>query len=165
MPVIVDGKPIQPANTDLTTLAPVQLMLCLKTQKTGRINTHRWVYGSFARILEPNIVINVDPGVYPHRKSIFRLWKEFHRDPLLGGATGALSPDLGNHCLALFNPLVAAQNFEYKAVRQLEGIMGSTTGYMSAFHGSFSAFRYVLPPADEVPSLTNTACLPSLVCL
>ena len=159
---MVDGRPIRSANTDLTPLAPVQLMLCLKTQKTGRINTHRWVYGSFARILEPNIVINVGPGAYPHHKAILRLWQEFHGDPLLGGATGAMSPDLGNHCLSLLNPLAAAQNMEYKAVRQLERIMGSTTGYMLAFHGSFSAVRYVLPLADAVSPLTITACLPSL---
>lgn len=143
MPVTVDGEPAQPVNTDLTTLAPVQLMLCLKTHKSGRANSHRWAFGAFARILEPNIVINVDTGTHLHRNAIFQLWKEFYKDPLLGGATGALSPDLGNHCRALVNPLVAAQNFECKAVAQLEAIMESATGYMSVFAGSFFAYRFV----------------------
>ncbi|KAK0741336.1 chitin synthase-domain-containing protein [Schizothecium vesticola] len=143
MPVMVDGEPVQPATTNLATLAPVQLMLCLKAHKTERTTSHRWAYGAFARILEPNIIIHVDTGTYLHRNAIFQLWKEFHQDPLLGGAAGTLSPDLGKYCRALVNPLVAAQNFECKAVSQLEALMESTTGYMSVFTGSFFAYRYV----------------------
>lgn len=143
MPVTVDGEPVQPVTTDLTTLAPVQLMLCLKTHKNGRTNSHHWAFGAFARILEPNIVINVDTGTHLHRSAIFQLWKEFYKDPLLGGATGALSPDLGKHCRALVDPLVAARNFECKGVSQLEAIMESATGYMPVFAGSFFAYRYV----------------------
>lgn len=140
---MVDGVPVQPATTDLTTLAPVQLMLCLKEHKTGRTNSHHWAFGAFARILEPNIIVNVETGTSLHRNAIFQLWKEFYKDPLLGGATGALSPDLGKHCRALINPLVAVQNFECKAVSQLGAVMESATGYMSVFTGSFFAYRYV----------------------
>lgn len=43
-------------------LAPVQLMLCLKTQNAGKINSYRWIYNAFGRILNPEIVVNVDTG-------------------------------------------------------------------------------------------------------
>ncbi|KAK3360396.1 hypothetical protein B0T25DRAFT_578343 [Lasiosphaeria hispida] len=39
-------------------LAPVQLMLCLKTQNAGKINSYRWIYNAFGRILNPEIVVN-----------------------------------------------------------------------------------------------------------
>jgi chitin synthase len=73
----------------------------------------------------------IDAGTKPGRKSIYYLWEAFYNDAHLGGCCGAVSlsdfhsrTDLTRasgeiHAMIkrgkkLLNPLVAAQNFEYK---------------------------------------------------
>ena len=47
-------------------------------------------------------------------KAIYLLWEAFHHNNSLGGAAGEIHAMLGKWGKLLFNPLVAAQNFEYK---------------------------------------------------
>jgi chitin synthase len=80
----------------------------------------------------------IDAGTKPGRKSIYYLWEAFYNDPYLGGCCGvysvyprwtALILTLGEiHAMIkggkqLLNPLVAAQNFEYK----MSNILGKSS--------------------------------------
>ena len=55
----------------------------------------------------------IDAGTKPGRKSIYYLWEAFYNDPNLGGCCGEIHAMIKGG-KKLLNPLVAAQNFEYK---------------------------------------------------
>lgn len=79
-----------------------------------KLNSHRWFFNAMCRQLLPHVCVLVDAGTKPSGTSIYHLWKTFDKDSSVGGACGEITVDLGRGCRNLVNPLVAAQNFEYK---------------------------------------------------
>lgn len=63
--------------------------------------------------MQPEICVLLDAGTKPGRKSIYYLWEAFYNDPNLGGCCGEIHAMI-NGGRKLLNPLIAAQNFEYK---------------------------------------------------
>ncbi|KAI9655239.1 MAG: Chitin synthase, class 1 [Alyxoria varia] len=127
---------------------PVQMMLCLKEKNQKKINSHRWFFQGFGPVLNPNICVLIDAGTRPGNHSVYQLWKAFDLEPMCAGACGEIKAML-QHGRKLINPLVAAQNFEYKISNILDKPLESVFGFISVLPGAFSAYRYVALQNDK----------------
>ncbi|THW74388.1 chitin synthase, class, partial [Aureobasidium pullulans] len=86
--VTANQQLIRPLDDGPTTLPPVQMMFCLKQKNSKKINSHRWLFTAFGRILNPEVCILLDAGTKPGHKSLLALWEAFYNDKDLGGACG-----------------------------------------------------------------------------
>ncbi|GAA6029629.1 hypothetical protein JCM8097_000971 [Rhodosporidiobolus ruineniae] len=135
--VVVDDK-----GTVSGGISPIQICFLLKENNKKKLNSHRWALNAFAPQLNPNVVVLLDVGTKPSGNSIYHLWKSFDKHPHVGGACGEITVDLGRGCSNLLNPLVAAQNFEYKMSNILDKSLESVFGFCGVLPGAFSAYRY-----------------------
>ncbi|KAJ5198069.1 chitin synthase I [Penicillium cinerascens] len=127
---------------------PVQLIFCLKEKNQKKINSHRWFFQAFGRVLDPNICVLLDAGTKPGGDSIYHLWKAFDVEPMCGGACGEIKVMLSKG-KKLLNPLVAGQNFEYKLSNILDKPLESAFGFITVLPGAFSAYRFVALQNDK----------------
>lgn len=163
---VVNGKPVTAHIYEYTTqisvtpsmkiegaekgVIPVQIIFCLKEKNQKKINSHRWFFNAFGPILQPNVCVLLDVGTMPGPTSIYHLWKAFDINSNVGGACGEIVALKGKYGQYLINPLVAAQNFEYKMSNILDKPLESVFGYITVLPGAFSAYRYIALQNDTM---------------
>lgn len=142
-------------NLEYDDIIPVQLIFALKEKNQKKINSHRWCFQALAPALQPEVIVLFDAGTEPTKRSIYELWREFHKHPNVGGACGEIKAMLGPKGKFLYNGffsglLVAGQNFEYKMSNILDKPTESVFGFISVLPGAFSAYRFEALKNDEI---------------
>ncbi|CEH18035.1 glycosyltransferase family 2 protein [Ceraceosorus bombacis] len=162
---VVNGKPVTAHIYEYTTqlsvdpslkfrgrekgIMPVQILFCLKERNQKKINSHRWFFNAFGQVLQPNVCVLLDVGTMPRAKSIYHLWKAFDINSNVAGACGEIVALKGKYGQGVFNPLIAAQNFEYKMSNILDKPLESVFGFITVLPGAFSAYRYIALQNDS----------------
>lgn len=162
---VVNGKPVQMHLYEYTTqlsvdpnmkfkgrekgVMPTQIIFAMKEKNAKKINSHRWCFNAIGRVLQPNVCILLDVGTMPRARSLYHLWKAFDINSNVAGACGEIVALKGKYWSALINPLVAAQNFEYKLSNILDKPLESVFGYITVLPGAFSAYRYIALQNDS----------------
>ncbi|KAJ3381885.1 Chitin synthase, class 1 [Lobulomyces angularis] len=127
---------------------PVQYVLCMKENNKKKIDSHGWAFNGFCPLLNPDVVVLLDMGTKPSVESFYHFWKHFDGDRSIGGVCGEIIVDIkGSWFLRRWinfwkQPMLAAQNFEYKMSNILDKSLQSVCGYITVLPGAFSAYRY-----------------------
>nr|P48017.1 RecName: Full=Chitin synthase; AltName: Full=Chitin-UDP acetyl-glucosaminyl transferase [Saprolegnia monoica]AAC49743.1 chitin synthase [Saprolegnia monoica] len=139
---------------------PLQVIYALKENNGGKLNSHLWFFNAFSEQLNPKYTVLVDVGTIPAETSVFRLIRSMERNYQIGGVAGEIAVEAPNY----FNPVIAAQHFEYKISNIMDKSLESVFGFISVLPGAFSAYRYeairavkgVGPLPEYFKSLTST---------
>lgn len=124
---------------------PIQLIYALKENNGGKLNSHLWFFNAFSEQLLPTYTVLIDVGTIPGPSSIFKLIRSMDRNPQIGGVAGEIAVEAPNY----FNPVIAAQHFEYKISNIMDKSLESVFGFISVLPGAFSAYRYEAIRAEK----------------
>ncbi|NES86325.1 MAG: hypothetical protein F6K10_35930, partial [Moorea sp. SIO2B7] len=71
---------------NIQTLDSVRVIVCLKEQNTGKLNSHWWFFKGFSSHLEPDYCIQMDVGCVPYSSNVNDLWEFLEQNPDVGAA-------------------------------------------------------------------------------
>lgn len=127
-------------------LDSIRVLVCIKEQNVGKLNSHWWFFKVFSTYLQPNYCIQMDVGCVPKASNVGDLWEFLEQNPDVGGAAGSLlvpEPDALWHLTSLW------QFGNFCLDKLLFSPAEDISGYLSVLPGQFSMLRWqALSPRD-----------------
>jgi cellulose synthase/poly-beta-1,6-N-acetylglucosamine synthase-like glycosyltransferase len=119
---------------------PLQMIVAVKEENAGKLDSHLWFFDAFADSLKPEYCFLIDVGTKPGPRSLVKLRDTLKTDEKVAGCCGQMEIDPGK--VEPFNMLHAAQKFEYQLANLMDKSLESAFGFISVLPGAFSAYRY-----------------------
>lgn len=117
----------------------VQLLIAVKQENHGKLDSHWWFYRIFCRHLNPAYCFQMDVGTMPMEQALQAMTAAFQRDPHLGAVASSIMPpppagpsDL-LHCW---------QYVSFANSTLLDWPAENAVGYLSVVPGQLSAIRW-----------------------
>jgi chitin synthase len=126
----------------------LNLMFCVKHENKRKLNTHKWFFEGFCKIINPLYIALLDVGTRPREKGLYYLYKALHYDKRTAGCCGEIIPQT-----KFSNILVMAQMVEYKISHIFDKAVESHIGYISVLPGAFSAYRWEAINRPEIMNI------------
>ena len=140
-------------------LDSIRVLVCIKEQNAGKLNSHWWFFQVFSTYLQPNYCIQMDVGCVPQAGNVCDLWEFLEQNPHVAGAAGSLlvpEPDEPWHLTSLW------QFGNFCLDKLLFSPAEDISGYLSVLPGQFSMLRWqALSPnhGENSPSLEQSSPL------
>jgi chitin synthase len=128
---------------------PCQIIFCLKERNQKKVNSHRWALQAFGRILDPKICLFMDVSTEPGPASIYHIWRSFNQHPTCGGVSAFTKVLHGQRQNLMTDPILAAQNFEYRTWNALDRPFDSLLGLRFDMPAAMFAYRFVALQNDK----------------
>lgn len=125
------------SENDVITTCTLNLIFCIKHASKRKLNTHRWFFKGFCKLINPKFTMMIDVGTVLENKGMFSLYEAMKKDDRLAGCCGEIVPKTLNQC----NFYVNAQITEYKFLHIMDRALESVIGYVSVIPGTIIAFR------------------------
>jgi len=136
-------------KTVSTGAVPCQIIFCLKEKNQKKVNSHRWALQAFGRIVDPKLCVFLDISTEPGPTSIYHLWKAFNQHPTCGGVSAFTRVLQGQSQNVITDPVLAAQNFEYRTWNTLDRPFDSLLGLRFDMPAAMFAYRFVALQNDK----------------
>ncbi|MES1907822.1 MAG: hypothetical protein MHM6MM_000862 [Cercozoa sp. M6MM] len=117
---------------------PMQVMLAVKTDNHGKLDSHIWAMFALAPRVAPLSILTIDVGTFADPTGIYRLHYELMKDKECGGCAGVITPFTSN----AGGWLVGFQQVEYLLGFAITRAFESLGGFASVLPGAFAAYRY-----------------------
>jgi cellulose synthase/poly-beta-1,6-N-acetylglucosamine synthase-like glycosyltransferase len=134
-------------KVDNIPMPPMHVILGLKENNCGKLDSHAWFFEAFCEPLQPKYVILIDVGTVATETAVFRCLRSMDRDAQIAAVHAEPTVMKPNFC----HITVAAQHFEYKVTNIMDRSLGSVFGFIDLLPGCFTAYRFIAVKTKEHP--------------
>jgi cellulose synthase/poly-beta-1,6-N-acetylglucosamine synthase-like glycosyltransferase len=118
---------------------PARLLVALKRDNAGKLDSHWWFFRIFCPHLIPDYCFQMDVGTVPTAHALHELIEAFQRDPCVGAVASGIVPPPPS---AVWNLLECWQYVSFANSILLEWPTEEFAGYLSVIPGQLSAIRW-----------------------
>lgn len=125
----------------------VRILLCIKSQNRGKLNSHWWFFDILCRYLKPIYCLQLDIGTVPQYGALFYLLKALEQNPKVGAAASQI---MINPAKNPTNLLHIWQFGDFAIQKLMDWPAELIFGYLTVIPGQFCIFRWdALKENDE----------------
>lgn len=126
----------------------VNLLIAIKGENCGKLDSHWWFYRVFCPILSPTYCFQMDVGTLPAADAVLELTDAFEQDPRIGAVASSIMPPQPTD---LWDLLQSWQYISFANCVLLEWPAECVAGYLSVVPGQLSAFRWNAIKDERTP--------------